>query len=60
MGSCAERIDLDECGIEHNCCFDKKLIENIIGCELSVEKDKNQRRGCGCMESVEIGTYDTC
>lgn len=60
VGSCAESIDLHECGIEHNCCIDKALIESIIGCRLRAEKDKNQRQECGCMESVEIGTYDTC
>lgn len=60
IGSCAENIDLDECGIEHNCCIDKTLIESIIGCRLKGEKDKNQRQECGCLESVEIGTYHTC
>lgn len=60
IGSCAESIDLEGCGIRHNCCIDKALIENIIGCKLKVEKDKNQRQECGCMESVEIGTYNTC
>ena len=60
IGSCAESIDLDECGIEHNCCIDKTLIEDIIGCRLKVEKDKNQREECGCVEGVEIGTYNTC
>lgn len=59
-GSCAESIDLDACGIAHNCCIDKALIEDIIDCSLKAEKDKNQRPECGCMESVEIGTYNTC
>ena len=49
MGSCAESIDLGECGIEHNCCIDKTLIENITGCRLKLEKDKNQRKECGRM-----------
>ncbi len=60
VGSCAEKMDLSKCGIEHNCCIDKKLIEDIVGCKIEVEKDKNQRPECGCIESVEIGTYNTC
>lgn len=58
--TCAELIDLSSCGIKHSSCIDKKLIENIIGCPIKVEKDKNQREDCGCVESVEIGTYNTC
>lgn len=60
VGSCAERIDLKQCGIEHNCCIDKKLIEEIVGCKINAGKDKNQRAECGCIESVEIGIYNTC
>ena len=33
---------------------------NIIGCRLKVKKDKSQRQECGCMESIEIGRYNTC
>jgi len=60
IASCAEEIDLDACGIKHNSCIDRELIERIIGCKLNAGKDKNQRKECGCIESIEVGTYHTC
>jgi hypothetical protein len=58
--TCAEEINLDEYGIGHSSCIDKGLIEQIIGNGLTAKKDKNQRSTCRCVESVDIGVYDTC
>lgn len=58
--TCAEQIDLCKVGIQHGSCIDKKLIERLSGCKLTAAKDKNQREACGCLESVEVGAYNTC
>lgn len=58
--SCAEKIDLSEEGVMHGHCIDKDLIEEIVGYRLTGGKDKGQRQECGCMESIDIGVYNTC
>ncbi len=58
--SCAEPADLRKAGVKHGSCIDRELIEKMIGCRLTGSKDRNQREQCGCMESVEVGAYNTC
>ena len=58
--TCAEKMDLSRLGIEHGACIDKEKIHNLIGYKLDLKKDAGQRRECGCIESIDIGMYDTC
>ena len=58
--TCAETADLSGFGVEHGCCIDRDLLERIGGRPLCAEKDRSERAACGCVQSVDIGAYDTC
>ena len=58
--TCAEEIELSDCGVEHGACIDRSRIEELTGCPITLSKDRAQRAACNCVESVDIGTYDTC
>ncbi len=58
--TCAEAIDLSEYGIKHGRCVDNRMISEILGHNIEIGKDKTQRELCGCVESVDIGSYSTC
>ena len=58
--TCAEKIDLETIGVKQGRCIDNVIIEDIVGYQLETKKDKNQRSECGCIESIDIGEYNTC
>ncbi len=58
--TCAEEIELSQYGIKHGSCIDQQLIEKIIGSRIAAKNDANQRTACRCIESIDIGAYDTC
>ncbi|WP_099203858.1 DUF1848 domain-containing protein [Scatolibacter rhodanostii] len=60
LSTCCEPVDLSLYGISHASCIDRNLIEKLLDCSVLSRKDMNQRNMCGCIESVEIGTYDCC
>lgn len=60
LASCSEKMDLGKLRISHNSCIDGDLIERITGLRINKRKDAGQRPLCGCIESREIGTFNTC
>lgn len=58
--SCAEKLDLSPVGIEHGKCIDDSLIRRLFGIAVTGRKDPNQREECQCVESQDIGQYNTC
>lgn len=60
LTACCEKTDLSPEGIKPASCIDRDRIERICGSTIDTKKDKNQRLGCGCIQSVDIGIYNTC
>ena len=58
--SCAESLDLTPFGIFPGKCVDGELIARLFNVQVKAGKDRSQRRECGCLQSKDIGFYDTC
>lgn len=60
LGTCSEEYDLTKFGIEPVSCISQEVIEEILNCKIRTKKDRGQRQICNCIESIDIGKYDTC
>lgn len=60
VSACCEAMDLSLYGVSRASCIDPDRVKKICGYPIDVKPDTNQRPGCGCVESIDIGAYDTC
>lgn len=58
--TCSEYVDLSKLGIGHAKCIDGELINSLFNISVDKGKDMSQREDCGCIKSVDIGSYNTC
>lgn len=58
--TCCETEDLSSYGITKASCIDPQIVEELADRHITINRDKNQRPGCGCCESFDIGVYNTC
>lgn len=60
LQTCGTNGDFSRYGIHPSGCATLEILGKANGCEFKTLKHKGQREGCHCIESRDIGAYDTC
>lgn len=58
--ACCEEMDWRPFGIRPASCISRERVERVCGCPIQAKPHNGQRPHCGCVDSVDIGAYDTC
>lgn len=58
--TCGTDVDLKQYGIERSGCTTLDILGRANDCEFAPRAHKGSRPGCGCIETRDIGAYDTC
>lgn len=58
--TCGTKDDYSKYGIGVSGCMTLDILGKANGVEFKKLKHKGMRQGCGCIESRDIGAYDTC
>ena len=58
--TCGTNGDFSKYGIHSSGCMTLDILGKANGIEFKTLKHKGMRQGCSCIETRDIGTYDTC
>ncbi|MDR3209659.1 MAG: DUF1848 domain-containing protein [Oscillospiraceae bacterium] len=58
--ACCESPEIYALGVRQTSCVDAVLLGAIAGREIRAARDRNQRVGCGCAVSADLGAYNSC
>lgn len=60
LSACCEEAKLTRWGVVREACISEGFAAAVIGAPVHGKKDPGQRAECGCIQSADVGVYDSC